>query len=102
MRAAPTAATLLAILFVASFPLDCRISSLRAQAQQSAPTAARGPGTPQPQLDPPGTIDGAKNPELIPDEVAYRLVLLAFAERENASEAEQARFRAKIAPAGLD
>ncbi len=52
-------------------------------------------------VDPPGTIDGAKNPELIPDDVAYRLVLLAIAEPQNATDAQQARFRAKIASAKL-
>jgi hypothetical protein len=52
--------------------------------------------------DPPGIIDGAKNPGLIPDEVAYRLVLLALAEPQDASDAQKARFRAKIASAGLN
>jgi hypothetical protein len=97
--------TLFAILFIASFPLDRRISSFRAQAQQSGVATAGGPGTAQPQTpqpDPPGTIDGAKSPELIPDEVAYRLVLVALAEREEATESEKARFRAKISPARLD
>jgi hypothetical protein len=32
--------------------------------------------------DPPGTIDGAKNPELIPDAAAYTLVLNFFADRD--------------------
>jgi len=52
--------------------------------------------------DPPGTIDGAKSPELIPDDVAYRLVLLAVAEREDATDAQKARYRAKVASAGLN
>jgi hypothetical protein len=60
------------------------------------------PPPPSAATDPPGTIDGAKNPELIPDDVAYRLVLLAVAEPEDASDAQKARFRAKIAPAGLN
>jgi hypothetical protein len=51
--------------------------------------------------DPPGTIEGAKNSDLIPDDTAYRLVLLAFAEPENPTAAQIARFRAKIAGAGL-
>ena len=55
-----------------------------------------------PRPDPPGTIDGAENPELIPDDAAYRLVLVAIAEREDATKAETARFRAKIASAGLN
>jgi hypothetical protein len=51
--------------------------------------------------DPPDTIDGAKHPELIPDDVAYRLVFLAIAEPESAPPARLALARAKIAPAGL-
>jgi sulfur transfer protein SufE len=51
--------------------------------------------------DPPGTIDGAKNPELIPDDVAYRVLLLAIAEPEDASPEQKARARAKIVRAQL-
>lgn len=35
---------------------------------------ASGPQRPQPPADEPGVIDGAKNPELIPDRVAYSLL----------------------------
>jgi len=56
---------------------------------------------PAPQPDPPGSIDGAKNPELIPNEEAYQVVFLGFAEHENATEAEKTRFHVKIAAAGL-
>jgi hypothetical protein len=95
---------LLAVFFIASIPLNRKTNSNDAQAQ---PSAALSPGaqavTPPPagQSDPPGTIDGSKNPELIPDTVAYRLVLLAIAEPENATDAQKARFRAKIAGARL-
>jgi hypothetical protein len=51
--------------------------------------------------DPPDTIDGAKHPELIPDDVAYRLIFLAVAEPEGAPAARIALARAKIAPARL-
>jgi len=51
--------------------------------------------------DPPGTIDGAKNPELIPDEVALRMIVLAVAEPTNATEEQKERARAKIASIGL-
>jgi len=51
--------------------------------------------------DPPDTIDGAKHPELIPDEVAYRLIFLAVAEPEGAPAERTALARAKIAPARL-
>jgi hypothetical protein len=95
---------MVAVFLFVSFPLNRQATAFRANAQQAAGTAggdrAVQPATPQP--DPPGTIDGGKNPELIPDEAAYRLVLLAVAERENATEEEMARFQAKIAPAGLD
>ena len=64
---------------------------------QTQPAQRRPPAA----TDPAGMIDGAKNPELIPDDVAYRLVLLAVAEREDATDAQKARFRAKIASAGL-
>jgi hypothetical protein len=66
-------------------------------------SAQTQPAHPRPSAvaDPPGTIDGAKNPELIPDEAAYQAVFLAFAEHDNATDAEKARFHAKIAAAGL-
>jgi tRNA-binding EMAP/Myf-like protein len=51
--------------------------------------------------DPPGTIDGAKNPEMIPDDVALRMIVLAVAEPTNASEEQKQRARAKIASIGL-
>ena len=51
--------------------------------------------------DPPDTIDGAKHPELIPDDVAYRLIFLAVAEPEGAPADRIALARAKIAPARL-
>ena len=93
-------ATLLAVLFVFAPKTD----SFRAIRGQSGPGTIGGaapipPPTPQP--DPPGTIDGAKNPELIPDTVAYRLLFLAIAEPENATEEQKARARGKMSPAGL-
>jgi hypothetical protein len=51
--------------------------------------------------DPPGTIDGAKNPEMIPDGVALRMIVLAVAEPTNAPEEQKERARAKIASIGL-
>lgn len=52
--------------------------------------------------DPPGTIDGSKNPELIPDEVAYRVLMIAVAEPEDAAEEQKARARAKMHAAHLN
>jgi hypothetical protein len=95
----------LAVLFIAAFPLNRKTSSSVAQTPQSAALPPGGSTVRLPQLplpDPPGTIDGSKTPELIPDDVAYRLVLLGIAEPENATPAQQARFRAKIASAKLD
>lgn len=95
---------LLAVFFIASIPLNRKTNSNDAQAQPSAALSPGAPSVAPPpagQSDPPGTIDGSKNPELIPDTVAYRLVLLAIAEPENASDAQKARFRAKIGGAQL-
>ena len=75
----------------ASTAIPASVNAAASAAPQSSSTLAV----------PPGTIDGAKNPELIPDEVAYRLVLLALAEPENPTDAQRARFQAKIAPAKL-
>jgi len=49
-----------------------------------------------------GIIDGATNPDDIPDELAYRLVFLAMAEPENPKPEERARASAKMLKAGLD
>ncbi len=46
--------------------------------------------------DPPGTIDGAKNPELIPDNIAYEMLLLSLIEPKEPTELQKARRRAKI------
>lgn len=51
---------------------------------------------------PPGSIDGAKNPGLIPDEFAYEMFFIAVAEPEGAAPEELARARSKLAQALLD
>jgi hypothetical protein len=53
------------------------------------------------KAEPPGVIDGKKNPELIPDEVALRMIVLAAAEPADASEAQKERALAKLRPIGL-
>jgi hypothetical protein len=63
--------------------------------------AGSAPPSPAVQPDPPGIIDGSKTPDLIPDEAAYRVVFIAFAEPANATDAQKTRFRAKLCPAGL-
>lgn len=50
---------------------------------------------------PPGTIDGAKNPELIPDVVAYRLFFVAVATPPGPTADQQRRQTAKLARIGL-
>ena len=51
--------------------------------------------------DPPGTIDGAKNPELIPDSVARRLFFSVVSEPTGASKEQLARQRDKLRAANL-
>src|SRR5581483_12211341 len=50
---------------------------------------------------PPGTIDGAIHPELIPDATAYRLFLSAACEQPTSQLDEKARQRALLARAQL-
>lgn len=51
--------------------------------------------------DPPGTVLGAANPELIPDHVAYTLIFRTIATRQG-TEFEKARSRAWAKSAGFD
>jgi hypothetical protein len=50
----------------------------------------------------PGTVDGSKSPELIPDNVAYRLVFVSLAIPPNATAAQQRRQGAFLARIGLN
>ena len=47
-------------------------------------------------------IDGAKNPELIPDSTAYRLFFVTTADSATATEAEKSRHRAHLGGARLN
>jgi hypothetical protein len=47
-------------------------------------------------------IDGAKNPELIPDATAYRLFFVTTADSATATEAEKVRHRAHLGGAHLN
>lgn len=89
------ATPLLLVLLILALPFLTSPGGFHGAQPQSAQPS------PQAATDPPGTIDGAKNPELIPDEAAYQVVFLALAEHENATEAEKARFHGKIAAARL-
>jgi hypothetical protein len=51
--------------------------------------------------DPPGTTDGAKNPELIPDDVAYKMLFLSIMEPENPTNEQKARQEAKLRMIGF-
>lgn len=51
------------------------------------------------QQDTPDTIDGAKNPEMIPDRIAYALLLRLIANRQ--TEEEKGRIRAYIRQMGI-
>jgi len=97
---APRILLLVSVILVGAFLFDRRANFSRAETEQSASTAPQ-PQTPTPQPDPPGTIDGAKNPELIPDEVAFQMLFLAVAEPEDATDEQKTRARAKIATAQL-
>jgi len=95
---------LLAIFFAASFPLQRHNSSSSFGAGHIAHAAQAPAGAPQapaPVPDPPGTIDGSKNPELIPDSTAYRLVFLALAEPQNPTPEQKAQAQGKMAPIGF-
>jgi hypothetical protein len=93
----PVLLILLAAVAVAVMTFSA-LPQLDGSAQTSGTTVAQAPA---PKPDPPGTIDGKKNPELIPDEVAYKMFFLAVAEPENPTPEQLRRARAKIAAAGL-
>jgi hypothetical protein len=58
--------------------------------------------TPTQNIVPTETIDGSKNPELIPDSVAYRLFFIHAALPLNATAPQLRRQRANLAATGLD
>jgi hypothetical protein len=91
----------LAVLTVAALSLIAlqALPQVGSSATQTATPATQQPAVPPP--DPPGTIDGAKNPEVIPDEVAYRMIVLAVAEPANATDFAKQRARGKLNPIGL-
>jgi hypothetical protein len=66
------------------------------KAKSAPPVAANPTAAPQEQNspDPPGTIDGSKNPELIPDHVAYSILFRLLSDRN--TDEEKARVRAYI------
>lgn len=56
----------------------------------------------QPKEDPPGTIDGAKNPELISDFKAYEVFFHSVAVSETESEIKKAAAKSKFRRAKFD
>jgi hypothetical protein len=103
MKASRILLTLLAVFLLAVSASNNNARSSRVLAgQPGLPVlAAALPQTPSAPPATSGIIDGSVNPELIPDDVAYRLILTNIAEPQNATDAQKARFRAKIASAGL-
>jgi acetylornithine deacetylase/succinyl-diaminopimelate desuccinylase-like protein len=73
------------------------VSKNTANAPKAAATITKQ--QPKPNVDPVGTINGAVNPEQIPDHVAYSLLFNLIAGRQ--TEAEQNRIRAYIRQVGL-
>jgi hypothetical protein len=78
---------------------SCPTSSLAAARRAAASAAGLGPQA-EPAL-PPGAIDGAKNPELIPDDIAYKMLFLSIMEPQNPTDAQKARQEAKLRMIGL-
>ncbi len=97
MRPALLIVTFLTLLAGVLFVLNSNPRS--SLAQTDAPMTQEQLGATNP--DPPGTIDGAKNPELIPDEVACRMIVLAVAEPEDATDEAKKIAWAKINPIGF-
>jgi len=104
MKAPRILLVVLAVFFAAPFPLRRHNdpSSFRAgHVAHAAKAPAGAPQAPAPVPDPPGTIDGSKNPELIPDNTAYRLVFLALAEPQDPTPEQKARALGKMTPIGF-
>ncbi|MGD0223249.1 MAG: hypothetical protein ABSF71_12995 [Terriglobia bacterium] len=78
---------------------SCPIASLAAANKSGAFAAGISPQA-EPTY-PPGTIDGAKHPELIPDEVAYKMLFLSVMEPANLTDAQRARQEAKLRMIGF-
>jgi hypothetical protein len=57
---------------------------------------------PLPEKEPPGTIDGAKNPEMISDLKAYEVFFTSVAISESASETERTQAKNKFVRAKLN
>lgn len=74
--------------------------SITSQKAVSAPSAKNVPQSAQSKVDKPGTIDGAKNPQMIPDTTAYSLLFDLIANRR--TEAEKGRIHAYLRQAGLE
>jgi hypothetical protein len=73
---------------------SCPASPSAAGRRADAPPA--GAGQHAGQVYPPGTIDGAKDPELIPDDVAYKMLFLSIMEPDNPTDAQKARQESKL------
>jgi murein DD-endopeptidase MepM/ murein hydrolase activator NlpD len=87
-----------AAVFLAATPVHAPSAAPAPPVAQA--TAQQPPATAYP--DPPGTIDGAKNPERIPDATAYKALFLAVAEAPDATEDKKNLMKEKISAAQLN
>src|SRR5215471_18201282 len=87
---------LLALAALAANALVVLSPGSAAGPQNRSGTCCSSPPAHAQSVYPPGTIDGADHPELIPDEVAYKMLFLSLMEPENPTEAQRARQEAKL------
>jgi hypothetical protein len=91
---------LLAIVAVAIVGLASGLSKGTSNTAEAVAVASPPQQTGTTSNDPPGTIDGAKNPELIPDEVAYSLFFSFLSDRQ--TEKERNSMRSYVEQTALD
>jgi len=90
------------VLLVVGASASALILRAPTRLQEVAPACcALAPPSSNATVFPSDVIDGAKNPSLIPDAIAYRLVLLNVAAPADATTQEKARQRAFLKDAGL-
>ncbi|MFN2454315.1 MAG: hypothetical protein ABR577_08855, partial [Pyrinomonadaceae bacterium] len=88
---------LLAIGTVAAAIVTATFITLNKKAKAASASVVKPPSS---KVDKPGTIDGAKNPEMIPDTLAYTLLFDLLSNRH--TEVEKGRAKAYIRQAGIE
>jgi acetylornithine deacetylase/succinyl-diaminopimelate desuccinylase-like protein len=91
---------LLTILAIAVITLASGLSPSTTNKAEAVISNSQPQETGDTSDDPPGTIDGAKNPELIPDDVAYSLFFRFLSDRQ--SEEEKNSMRAYVKQSALN